>query len=173
MIFFVSLHHDMHMEQEEQIKRIEAFIDTIIKGELKQIIESNALYMKFVLIGQTIEVLGALLDNKPMKAKGQSARRFNHAINSLFGGDYRVQNSDYYLYDKLRNQMTHSFIPGGDIELYSHASDTDKKHMKRDNGVLVMVADEFFRDIVAASNRLLYLIRVGKIKAKNIAFDYE
>ena len=46
------------MEQEEQIKRIEAFVDKIIKGELRQVIESQALYMKFVLIGQTIEVLG-------------------------------------------------------------------------------------------------------------------
>lgn len=159
------------MEQEEQIKRIEAFVDTLIKGELKQIIDSKALYMKFVLIGQTIEVLGALLDNKPMKAKGQSAKRFNHAINSLFGGDYRVQNSDYYLYDKLRNQMTHSFIPGGDIELYNTALDTPKKHMKKEGGILVMVADEFYNDIVQASNRLLYLIKVGKVKAKNIAFE--
>ncbi len=161
------------MEQEEQIKRIEAFIETVIKDELQQVIESKALYMKFVLIGQTIEVLGALLDNKPMKAKGQSARRFNHAINSLFGGDYRVQNSNYYLYDKLRNQMTHSFIPGGDIELYHKSSDTPKKHMQKENGILVMVAEQFFMDIIAASNRLLHLIKVGKVKAKNIAFDYE
>ncbi|MBE6333543.1 MAG: hypothetical protein E7071_01800 [Bacteroidales bacterium] len=161
------------MEQEEQIKRIEAFVDKIIKGELRQVIESQALYMKFVLIGQTIEVLGALLDNKPMKAKGQSAKRFNHAINSLFGGDYRVQNSNYYLYDKLRNQMTHSFIPGGDIELYNRASDTTKSHMKKEGDILVMVAEEFYKDIVEASSRLIYLIKVGKVKAKNIAFEYE
>lgn len=163
----------MFMEQEDQIRRIEAFIEKIIKGELGEVIKSDALNMKFVLIGQTIEVLGALLDNKPMKAKSQSARRFNHAINSLFGGEYRVQNSDYYLYDKLRNQMTHSFIPGGDIELYSRASDTIKHHMKKENGILVMIADNFYADIVEASNRLLHLIKVGKVKAKNIAFDYE
>lgn len=161
------------MEQNEKIERIENFVESIIKGELKQIIDSNALFMKYVLLGQTIEVLGALLDNKPMKAKGQSAKRFNHAINSLFGGEYRVHNSNYFLYDKLRNQMTHSFIPGGDIELYNNRTQTTKQHLSKENGVLVMIADDFYNDIVKACDRLLYLIKVGKVKAKNIAFEYE
>ena len=57
------------MEQNEKIDRIENFIESVIKGELKQVIDTNALFMKFVIMGQTIEVLGSLLDNKPMKAK--------------------------------------------------------------------------------------------------------
>ena len=161
------------MVQEDQIERIESFIETLINKGLKEVIETNAVNMKFILIGQTIEVLGALLDNKPMKAKGQSARRFNHAINSLFGGAYRVHNDNYFLYNKLRNQMTHSFIPGGDIELYNSKSETAKGHMTKEGGVLVMIADEFYKDILNASERLLYLIKVGKVKAKNIAFNYE
>lgn len=161
------------MEQNEKFERIENFVESVIKSELKQVVETNALFMKFVLFGQTIEVLGSLLDNKPMKAKGQSAKRFNHAINSLFGGDYRVHNSNYFLYDKLRNQMTHSFIPGGDIELYNSRTETHKQHLTKENGILVMIADDFYYDIVKACDRLLYLIKVGKVKAKNIAFEYE
>ena len=66
-------------------------------------------------MGQAIEVLGGFLDNKPMKAKGQSSRRFSNSVNRLFGGRYRLLNDKLYLYDKLRNQMTHTFIPGGDL----------------------------------------------------------
>jgi hypothetical protein len=69
--------------------------------------------------------------------------------------------------------MTHSFIPGGDIELYNSKSETAKGHMTKEGGVLVMIADEFYKDILNASERLLYLIKVGKVKAKNIAFNYE
>ena len=98
------------MENSLQIQQIELFLEEVIIRELGKMQEIEISYMPFVLMGQAIEVLGSFLDNKPMKAKGQSSRRFSNSVNRLFGGRYRLLNDKLYLYDKLRNQMTHTFI---------------------------------------------------------------
>ena len=88
-------------------------MEEIIFGELGKLQKAGLSYMQFVLMGQAIEVLGSFLDHKPMKAKGQSSIRFANGINRLFGGRYRLLNDNFLLYDKLRNQMTHTlFFPG-------------------------------------------------------------
>lgn len=160
------------MEREEQIKHIEDFLDKVIVQELGELQKVNLAYMQFVLMGQAIEVLGSFLDNKPMKAKGQSSRRFAQGVNCLFGGKYRVLNTNFMLYDKLRNQMTHTFIPGGDLLLLGKKDPEGKyRHLEYCDGKLVLVGEVFYEDICTACRRLVYLLKEGKIKAKNIAFD--
>ncbi len=160
------------MDKEEQIKHIEEFLDTVIVQELGKLQSVNLTYMQFVLMGQAIEVLGSFLDNKPMKAKGQSSRRFAQGVNWLFGGKYRLLNTNFVLYDKLRNQMTHTFIPGGDLLLIaSRDSEGKYKHLEYCDGKLVLVGEVFYEDICTACKRLVRLLREGKVKAKNIAFE--
>lgn len=158
------------MENKEQIGQIEKFLDEVVIRELGKIQQAGLCYMQFVLMGQAIEVLGGFLDNKPMKAKGQSSKRFSNGVNRLFGGRYRLLNDNYFLYDKLRNQMTHTFIPGGDLLLYSHkelAGNTG--HLEYVGGKLVLIGDVFYQDICTASARLVNLLKEGKVKPKNIS----
>lgn len=162
------------MEDKEQIKQIEVFLDEVIIRELGKLQQAGLSYMQFVLMGQTIEVLGGFLDNKPMKAKGQSSRRFSNGVNRLFGGRYRLLNDNYFLYDKLRNQMTHTFIPGGDLLLLSHEDSTGNyKHLEYKDGKLVLIGTVFYQDICKACRRLMVHLEEGKIRPKNIAFEYE
>ena len=65
------------METQEQIERIEHFIREVIVDEITKLQGVGLSYMQFVIMGQAIEVLGSFLDNKPMKANGQSAKRFS------------------------------------------------------------------------------------------------
>ena len=111
------------MENREQIERIEFFLNTVVLEELGKLQDAGLTYMHFVIMGQAVEVLGGFLDQKPMKAKGQSAHRFAAAVRYLLGGRYRLLNENNFLYDKLRNQMTHTFLPGGDLILVR----TDRK----------------------------------------------
>lgn len=160
------------MENDEQIRQIEQFLKEVIIRELGELQKVELSYMQFILMGQTIEVLGGFLDNKPVKAKGQSAKRFNQAVNRLFGGKYRVLNSNYVLYDKLRNQMVHAFIAGGDLLLLPHQDGEGKyRHLEYSEGKLVLIADVFYQDICRACFRLLDLLKEGKIKPKHIAFE--
>ena len=144
------------METEEQIVRIEHFLREVVEKEIAKLQGAGLSYMQFVIMGQAIEVLGSFLDNKPMKAKGQSAKRFSLAVKKLFGGRYRLLNDNCFLYDKLRNQMTHTFIPGGDLILLNQSENTGAyKHLQMTNGQLVLISEVFYEDICRASERLL------------------
>lgn len=162
------------MNNKEQIERIESFLNEVVVKELGRLKQAELSYMHFVLMGQAIEVLGGFLDNKPMKAKGQSSKRFATGVNFLFGGRYRLLNDNYFLYDKLRNQMTHTFIPGGDLLLLNETgNDENLRHLSYANGRLVLVADDFYQDICTACVRLIDYLKTGRVKPKNIAFEYE
>ena len=71
------------METQEQIERIEHFIREVVVDEITKLQGVGLSYMQFVIMGQAIEVLGSFLDNKPMKAKGQSAKRFSLGVKKL------------------------------------------------------------------------------------------
>ena len=157
------------MENKEQIRQIELFLEEVIIRELGKLQQIELSYVQFVLMGQAVEILGSFLDNKPMKAKGQSSKRFSNGINQLFGGRYRLLNSNYFLYDKLRNQMTHAFIPGRDLLLLAHR-DGMYKHLEYNDGKLVLIGEVFYEDICRACSRLLNFLKEGKVKPKKIAF---
>lgn len=159
------------MEQTEQLGRIEHFLQEVVVDELGKLQGIGLSYMHFVLMGQAIEVLGGFLDQKPLKAKDQSCKRFSLSVNKLFGGRYRLLNSNNGLYNKLRNQMTHTFIPGNELLLLNR--DQNKEgytHLEERNGCLILIAEDFYEDICRASERLLQAIREGRLKAKTISF---
>ena len=159
------------METSEQINRIEYFLRDIMIKELSKMVELQLSYMQFVVMGQAVEILGSFLDNKPMKAKGQSAKRFATSVTKLFGGRYRLMNENYYLYDKLRNQMTHTFIPGGDLLLLNRNENKNGyEHLKITEGKLVLISEVFYEDICTAVDRLCEALKTGKIKPKNIGY---
>lgn len=159
------------MNKSEDINAIKTFLDKVIEKELNYIVCSGSRYMCFVLMGQSIEVLGSFLDNKPMKSKGQSMYRFNKSIDVLFGGRYRVLNCESKLYDKLRNQMTHTFVPSSDVLLYIDESETGgHHHLDIVDGKIIFIAKQFYLDIKSAMNRLISLLEMGKLKPKNIGF---
>lgn len=160
------------MEREEQIKQIETFLEKVIIQELGKLQKAELSYMQFVLMGQAIEVLGSFLDQKPMKAKDQSSKRFNNGVKYLFGGKYRLLNDNNYLYDKLRNQMTHTFISGNELLLLPNRIDGHPyHHLEYWNGKLVLIGSVFYEDICMACSRLVNYLKEGKVKPKQIAFN--
>lgn len=160
------------METGEQIERIEHFLREVVVNEIAKLQGAGLSYMQFVIMGQAIEVLGSFLDNKPMKAKGQSAKRFSLGVKKLFGGRYRLLNDNCFLYDKLRNQMTHTFIPGGDLILLNRAdNEYGYKHLHMVDGRLVLVSESFYEDICRAVERLLEALKTGALAPKNISYS--
>lgn len=163
------------MEKEEQIDRIESFLKNVVMGELGKIQQTDTTFMPFVLMGQAIEILGGFIDNKPMKTPGQASKRFSAGVKYLFGGRYWVENDNFYLYNALRNQMTHAFIPSHDLLLFRTTPEGNLyRHLVRtQDGKLVLIGDVFYNDICKACDRLIQLLKDGKIKAKNIAYSDE
>ncbi len=150
------------LREKEFIKRI--FIDEI--GRLQQ---EKFYFFSFIVMSQAIEVLGCFLDKKPLKAKSQSAKRFDKSLGVLMGSRYRNANRKHCLYDKLRNQITHSFVPSNSLLLCSRTSHPDVKHLTWLDGQLVLIAEDMYEDLVKACKKLFAMIDQGKVHLKNIA----
>jgi len=150
------------------------FISRIFIDEIGRLQKEGFYFFSFILMGQAIEALGCFLDNKPMKAKAQSSKRFSKALNILMGNKYRVVNNDHWLYDRLRNQLTHSFVPSKSLHLISRDKQTDElNHLEWHNDRLVLVAEDMYDDLKGACKHLFSMIDKGKVPLKNIAASPE
>jgi len=148
------------------------FVKDIIIDRIGEMIDTEMYHMAFILMGQSIETLGAVIDSKPLKAKAQSKKRFDAAIYKLFPKDYQRINRNGFLYDQLRTTLTHLFVPGGFVLLTSANNKTyGNKHLQKDNDRIILVAEEFYKDLVNAANRLFDGIDKGIVKRKEIKLD--
>ena len=150
------------------------FISRIFIDEIGRLQKEGFYFFSFILMGQAIEALGCFLDNKPMKAKAQSSKRFSKGLNILMGNKYRIVNNAHWLYDKLRNQLTHSFVPSKSLYLLSRNKQTaELQHLQWHNDRLVLVAEDMYDDLKGACKHLFSMIDKDKVTLKNIAASPE
>jgi hypothetical protein len=160
-----------YMEEVEQVERIERFLHDVVIVELSKMQGIGLSYMPFVVMGQAIEVLGSFLDQKPMKAKDQSARRFSLCVNKLLGGRYRLLNDKNRLYDILRNQMTHTFLPGKNLLLLNRTENhKGYRHLEQVGERLVLISEDFHEDLCRAVERLCVALKERRLKSKTISY---
>ncbi len=152
----------------ENQKDVKSFVEKVIIADIKKMQDNDLHYLSLVLIGQSIETLGGFLDKKPFRARAQSNNRFDKAINILFPAKYKIVNKGGWLFDKLRNHMAHMLIPSSYLLIYSKKEDTDYKHLQEVDKSVVIIAEEFYKDLAAASNILIDKIDKGIIKNRNI-----
>ena len=148
------------------------FLENKLLKEIQRLQNNGFYYLSYIVISQAIEFIGAFLDSKPIRARGQSKRRFRNALSQLFSGRYELLNSNDFLYDKLRSHITHSIFPSTWLFLTSRKENPDLKHLSKYNGKLVFIAEDFFEDFSKACLRLISLIENGDLKDKKLANDY-
>ena len=149
------------------------FIRKIFIDEIGRLQKEGFYFFSFIMMGQAIEVLGCFLDNKPLKARAQSSKRFSKSLNILMGNEYRAVNKDHWLYDKLRNQLTHSFVPSNSLQLCSRSTHPELQHLEWIDDRLVLVAEDMYEDLVKGCNKLFGMIDKGKVPLKKIAASPE
>ncbi|TSA32634.1 MAG: hypothetical protein D4R64_15645 [Porphyromonadaceae bacterium] len=116
---------------------------------------------KFILIAVGIEFLGACLDRQHIKATARSEKRFNSAIVKLFPKKYHhfvKKESVPNLYFDFRCPIIHHFKHGQSLFLCSaeDALDGKEKHLSyHPDGSLILVVEEFYRDLVSAGLELI------------------
>ncbi len=148
----------------------ETFIREVIINEINALIRHRHYRAAFVMMGQTVEVFGAFLDDKPMKAKQQSKKRFRNALYHLFPGKYSSLNRGDKLYDQFRSSLTHMLIPSMHLKL---ANNAPALHLTRENSRLVLDAETFARDVERAGEEILKRLNSGELRRKRIAFDWQ
>ncbi len=152
----------------ENQKDVKSFVKKVIIADIKKMQDNDLHYLSLVLIGQSIETLGGFLDKKPFRARAQSKNRFDKEINILFPAKYKIVNKGGWLFDKLRNHMAHMLIPSSYLLIYSKKEDTTYNHLQEVDKAIVIIAEEFYKDLAAASNILIDKIDKGLIKNRNI-----
>ena len=90
----------------------------------------------------------------------------------MFVSEYALLNANNFLYDKLRNHLTHSLFSSTWLLLTSKSENPDLKHLVKHKGKLVFIAEDFFKDFSSACLKLTKLIDEGKIKDKKLANDF-
>jgi hypothetical protein len=137
-------------------------IRQVILTDFAQVMESRESTIgTFIMIAVGIEFLGACLDKQHMNASARSEKRFNMAIVQLFPKKYHhfaKQGSVPYLYSDFRCPVIHQFKAGKSIALCNatDANDFNYKHLEYNTEeALVLVAENFFRDLAAAGQELI------------------
>lgn len=144
------------------------YLDNIILNSITSVSKISSLNVKFLIIVQAIEILGAYLDNKPFRAKEQSSQRFELSIYKLFPSTYKSINTKNFLYYQLRNFLVHSFISSSKIILYEDISNYEHLYYNKD--VLYISYSDFFNDFVFAFNKLKFMILNDKVKLKKFLY---
>jgi hypothetical protein len=148
----------------------ETFIREAIIDEINALIRHGHYRAAFVMMGQTVEIFGAFLDDKPMKARQQSKKRFRNALYHLFPGKYSHLNRGDHLYNQFRSSLTHMLMPSSHLKLVNNAPE---KHLKEQDSRLVLNAESFARDIERAGEAIIKRLNSGELRRKRIAFDWQ
>ena len=76
--------------------KIEDFLRKTIVNDVRFLIDNEKYYSALIILSQSIETLGAFIDNKPFRAKMQSKKRFGMALKMLFPREYKRANNDFF-----------------------------------------------------------------------------
>lgn len=149
-------------------KGIDWFLDTVVVRDIGTVIDAGGGYLSFALIAQSIEMIGALLDEKEIDhyEQGLPAKRFHKAITEVFKpidaryAEFNKADSDYYLWENLRCGMAHIIRPKSKI-VFTGKADANKlgaSHLdkiKFDDGEehLLLVVEDFYAHLKDACRR--------------------
>ncbi|MDD2634488.1 MAG: hypothetical protein PHW82_03215 [Bacteroidales bacterium] len=145
------------------------FLENSVLIPIRKVLDSHETVFGFMLMGQAIEILGSYLDNKPIRAKQQSASRFSLAIYKLFPPKYAKINKNNTLYIQLRACLTHTFIPSGNVSLNFGLDEKEKHHLKLENDVLYIYSENLYSDLVRAIKKLITNIQLCKVRLKKLS----
>jgi len=144
------------------------FIETYLIKEVHSLLEAENFYPLMVYATIGIETLGAIIDSKPIRARGQSKSRFNNALYQLFPNQYSYINKKSFLFESLRNHASHNLIPSSKIKFINKASNTIK-HLNTNQEQILFVINNFGLDFIIACEKAIELLENGNVKSKNIA----
>ena len=154
------------MEENKNNETVD-FLEKVIINDIKLMQDKGLYYLSFALMASAIETLGAFLDKKPLRARAQSYKRFNLAVERLFPSKYKQINKNGFLYDKLRNHLSHNLLPSSYLILIDTENDS-QKHLNFENEKLIVAADVFYKDLKNATLKIIDKINKGELK--NIKF---
>ncbi|HRW22202.1 MAG TPA: hypothetical protein PLO05_05535 [Bacteroidales bacterium] len=144
------------------------FLKNDVLGTINKMYESGLETMSCLIIAQAIEVLGAYLDDKPMRAKAQSAKRFSLAVYKLFDYKYAAFNRKNRLYYQLRANYIHMLMPTDSLKFVSNK----KLHLTDEDGAINIVPYVLLKDFTHAINKLIKMLEEKSLNPKKVSSNF-
>lgn len=149
-------------------------VENVILRELKTIIysaeTSSAPYIKFILIANAIEFLGACADKHPFEETGHSEQRFKDALTKFFPDIYKQfakAASSFYLYANFRCPMVHAFRPSIKIDLTERNKGFRHLAVDQEQQKVYLVLEDFYDDLEKAAKKFIEAISKGAVADKS------
>lgn len=143
------------------------FIERFLIKEVESLLENKQFYPILVYTSIGIETLGAIIDSKPIRARGQSQFRFASALYHLFPNQYGFINKQNYLYDALRNHSAHNLLPSSKLLIINTKNKT-VRHLDQSKNKTTVIIENLAKDFIDACRKALDMIDKGEVKMKNI-----
>lgn len=153
------------------------FLQVLFLQELGALVDSfSSAYLKFLLIIQGIEFLGACEDDYPFELyqKELPKKRFNKGLRN-FRKDYHPftgEASSIKFFEDLRSPMVHQFRPNqSKIRLSDRTSSyfQGELHLSYDHrGRLILVLEDFYQDFADAVKSVMQKIESGQLNASKL-----
>ncbi len=143
------------------------WIREVMIGRARRLTECGLTDITFMVIGQGIETMGAFLDKKPFRAKGQAASRFSVALDELFPPRYSALNGRGFLFANLRSSLTHLSVGSPHLVL-AHTCDK-AVHLSVKNKKTTLVLENLMDDYVAAWEKIIDRLAGGTLRIKPLA----
>lgn len=143
------------------------WIREVMIGRARRLAECGLTDITFMVIGQGIETMGAFLDKKPFRAKGQAASRFSVALDELFPPRYSALNGRGFLFANLRSSLTHLSVGSPHLVL-AHTCDK-AVHLSVKNKKTTLVLENLMDDYVAAWEKIIDRLAGGTLRIKPLA----
>lgn len=131
---------------------------------LPRLVTDGYTMIAYMVIAQGIETMGAFIDKKPFKARGQGAARFALALEKLFPARYSSFNRRDFLYQNLRGNLTHLSVGSPHLILGTRADGI--KHLWAENKKTSMVLEDLMEDFICAWGRVIEGLENGTIRVK-------
>lgn len=173
----IQLTEDQQNSIEYRPLIVSEFLETLFLEELGGIIGiyGNA-YLKFLLIIQGIEFLGACEDNFPFELyqKELPKKRFNKGLRN-FKKEYHPftgEGSSIKFFEDLRSPMVHQFRPNQSKFRLSDRTSSyfqGELHLAFDHqGRLILVLEDFYEDFADAVRSVMRKIEAGELNASKL-----
>ena len=143
------------------------WIREVMIGRARRLAECGLTDITFMVIGQGIETMGAFLDKKPFRAKGQAASRFSVALDELFPPRYSALNGRGFLFANLRSSLTHLSMGSPHLVL-AHTCDK-AVHLSVKDKKTTLVLENLMDDYVAAWEKIIDRLAGGTLRIKPLA----
>ena len=143
------------------------WIREVMIGRARRLAECGLTDITFMVIGQGIETMGAFLDKKPFRAKGQAASRFSVALDELFPPRYSALNGRGFLFANLRSSLTHLWVVSPILALPNTCYKAENLSVKQKKTTLVL--ENLMDDYVAAWEKIIDRLAGGTLRIKPLA----